>query len=61
MMTRRRRTPATAMPTIAMDEMLILLSATPITSKPVKIEENIYTQVMIDRTLILHMQHNKMS
>lgn len=27
---------ATAMPTIAMDEMLILLSATPMTSEPAK-------------------------
>lgn len=31
---RRRRTPATAIPTIAIDEMFIRLSATPMTSKP---------------------------
>lgn len=35
---RRRRIPATAIPTIAKDEMLIRLSATPITSKPAKVD-----------------------
>jgi hypothetical protein len=34
MMRRRRRMPATAIPTMANDEIFILLSATPITSNP---------------------------